>query len=170
LTFILPPQAASAFAVGLHDAEPGVRRQASAGFVKMSTPAEEILPALLEALKDPEWRVRANAAAALAKCALLPANAEAPLVASATASLSGLRRYVAAALGRVDSARSREILRGMRHDPNSGVRTAATQALAHLEPESTQAEATASLAPGDALPPSHEQPAAESGDSIPAAA
>ncbi len=136
---ILPPEAAAAFAAGLHDAEVNVRKHASAGLTRITELSEPAGADLLEAMSDPEILVRMNAAAALAKFASLPPEAE-PLLLTCTASPhTGLRRYAAAALGRIDSANSRQALQGLIHDPNAGVRKTAESALSLLEPPSVPA-------------------------------
>ncbi len=59
---IQPPETAEAFAVGLKDACGDVRMMASAGFMNSTAISEQAIPALVEALGDPEVRVRANCA------------------------------------------------------------------------------------------------------------
>ncbi len=59
---IQPPETAEAFAVGLKDACGDVRRVASAGWMNATAIPEGAIPALVEALGDPEIQVRANCA------------------------------------------------------------------------------------------------------------
>ena len=55
-----------------------IRIMASAGWMKAAAIPEEAIPALVEALRDPELQVRANAANALARLDALPAAADSP--------------------------------------------------------------------------------------------
>jgi HEAT repeat protein len=135
LAMVRPPEALSTFIAGLRDEANEVRIQASGGLMKLEPVTEEIAPALLEALHDPEQRVRANAAAVLARCPKLPPEAEAPLVACTTSELTATRRNAALALRLVDSPTIRECLRRLSNDPNQAVRITAEESLRILEPE-----------------------------------
>jgi HEAT repeat protein len=135
LTRILPAEAASAFAAALQDAELNVRRQASAGICRIAAPSEEIKGDLLEALRDPDLRIKANAATCLANFDSLPSEAEPLLIACTATANPALRRAVAAALGRITSSGSREALRTLARDPTPKVRQIAEKALSNLEPE-----------------------------------
>ena len=64
---IQPPEGAEGFEAGLSDAAAEVRVVASAGWIKAASVPATIGPALVEALRDPEPQVRANAAHALAR-------------------------------------------------------------------------------------------------------
>ena len=59
---IQPPETAEAFTAGLKDACGDVRMVASAGWMNATAITEQAIPALVEALGDPEVRVRANCA------------------------------------------------------------------------------------------------------------
>ena len=59
---IQPPETAEAFAAGIKDACGDVRMVASAGWMNATAISEEAIPALIEALCDPEVQVRANCA------------------------------------------------------------------------------------------------------------
>ena len=67
IAMIQPPETAQAFIAGLKDASGDIRIVASAGWMKAAAIPEEAVPALVEALRDPEVQVRANAAHALAR-------------------------------------------------------------------------------------------------------
>lgn len=69
VAMIQPPEAADAFSAGLHDAEAVVRKVASAGWQKADAIPESAVPALVEALHDPDLQVRANAAHAIGRAA-----------------------------------------------------------------------------------------------------
>ncbi len=69
---IQPPETAEAFAAGLKDACGDVRMMASAGFMNSIAISEQTIPALVEALGDPEVRVRANCAHALGRLDAIP--------------------------------------------------------------------------------------------------
>ena len=62
IAMIQPPETTQAFAAGLKDACGDIRKVASAGWMKAAAIPEEAIPALVEALRDPEVQVRANAA------------------------------------------------------------------------------------------------------------
>ena len=85
---------------------------ASAGWMKAAAIPEEVIPALVEALRDSEVQVRANAAHALARLDALPAVAV-PLLISCTADANdGLRMNAALAL---KLAAGSEVTQAMEH-------------------------------------------------------
>ena len=61
IAMIQPPETTQAFAAGLKDACGDIRMVASAGWMNAAAIPEEAIPALVEALRDPEVQVRANA-------------------------------------------------------------------------------------------------------------
>ena len=77
-----------------------IRMVASAGWMKAAAIPEEAIPALVEALRDPEAQVRANAAHALARLDALPAEAVPLLVECLSDPDDGLRLNAALALRR----------------------------------------------------------------------
>ena len=78
IAMIQPPETTQAFAAGLKDACGDIRRVASAGWMNAAAIPDEAIPALVEALRDPEVQVRANAANALARLDAMPAGHPAP--------------------------------------------------------------------------------------------
>jgi HEAT repeats len=97
---IQPPETTEALTAGLKDACGDVRIVASAGWRNETGISEEAIPALIEALSDPEVRVRANAAHALARLEALP-GAAIPLLIECTADADdALRMNAAIALKR----------------------------------------------------------------------
>jgi len=134
-TDIRPDTAIKALIVGLHDADPAVRKQASAGLFAIDVKDEEIIPALLESLHDPDPRVRANSTKVLARYDSLPSSAETLLIANAMSPNEDLRRATAEALRRFDTVRSRDCLKQLQGDPHDRVREEAIESLELLDPE-----------------------------------
>ena len=98
IAMIQPPETTEALAAGLKDACGDVRKVASAGWMNATAISEEAIPALIEALSDPEVQVRANSAHALARLDAIPAAAI-PLLIECTADANdGLRMNAAMAL------------------------------------------------------------------------
>lgn len=141
LALVQCPEAASAFVAGLTDADPDVRRVASAGWMKAEAIPEEAVPALVEALRDPEVQVRANAANALARLESLPTDAIPLLVACAADPSDGLRMNAAMALERAPAGTADEALRHLLEDPNLRVRLIAAGALLASSPHDERAVA-----------------------------
>ena len=91
IAMIQPPETTAALAAGLKDACGDIRRVASAGWMNATSISEGAIPALVEALRDPEVQVRANCARALARLDVIPAAAI-PLLIDCTADANdGLR-------------------------------------------------------------------------------
>jgi HEAT repeat protein len=134
LALIQPPDAAEVFAAGLRDAEPRVRKVASAGLMKVADLPEEAIPAVAESLRDPDEQVRANAAHLLARLDEVPPAAVPDLIENTTAPGDGLRLNAAAALQRVDDPAARDALRRLLADPNPRVRLVAAGAVAADDP------------------------------------
>ena len=67
IAMIQPPETPQALVAGLKDACGDIRVVASAGWMKAAAIPDEAIPALVDALRDPEIQVRANAAHALAR-------------------------------------------------------------------------------------------------------
>ena len=78
IAMIQPPETAAAFTAGLKDACGDIRMVASAGWMNATAIPEEAIPALVEALRDPEVQVRANAAHALARLDAIPGRGHPP--------------------------------------------------------------------------------------------
>ena len=90
---------------------------------------EEAIPALVEALRDPEIQVRANCAHALARLDAIPAAAI-PLLIECTADANdGLRMNAAMALKLAPAGEVLEVMQRLVADPNSRVRLIAAGSL-----------------------------------------
>jgi HEAT repeat protein len=123
---------------------------ASAGLIKLGACPEEILPDLVETLRDPDLRVRANGVAVFVKLETLPAETETLLVNSVGLPKTALRRLVALALRKFDTATAREALQALTVDPDERVKQIALESLRILEPESTQPDEEKAPIPVDA--------------------
>jgi HEAT repeat protein len=86
---------------------------------------EEAIPALVEALRDPELQVRANAAHALARLDPWPATSFAPLIACTADAHDGLRMNAAMALRLAPAGTVGDAMQHLVADPNSRVRLVA---------------------------------------------
>jgi HEAT repeat protein len=122
-----PPEAAEAFTSGLRDAEPQVRKLASAGWRKAAAVPEEAVPALVEALHDPEIQVRANAAHALGRLDPVPSEAIPLLAECAAHSDAGLRLNAALALQAVPGRAAADALHPLLGDANPRLRLIAAR-------------------------------------------
>ena len=101
--------------------------------------SEEAVPALIEALRDPEVQVRANCAHALARLDEIPAAAI-PLLIECTADANaGLRMNAARALKLAPAEAVIEVMQHLVADPNSRVRRIAASSLLGAEPGNTLA-------------------------------
>ena len=134
IAMIQPPEAGTAFASGLKDADSEIRKMASAGWMKATAIPEEVIPALVEALRDPEVQVRANAAHALARLDALPAAAV-PLLIDCTADANdGLRINAALALKLVTGSEVTQAMEQLITDASLRIRFIAASALLPLSP------------------------------------
>ena len=141
IAMIQPPEATEAFAAGLKDSCGDIRRVASAGWMNATVISEEAVPALIEALRDPEVQVRANCAHALARLDEIPAAAI-PLLIECTADANaGLRMNAARALKLAPAEAVIEVMQHLVADPNSRVRLIAASSLLVAEPGNTLAGA-----------------------------
>jgi HEAT repeat protein len=122
-----PPESVEAFASGLRDAEPQIRKLASAGWMKVVAVPEEAIPALIEGLHDPEVQVRANVAFVLGRLDPLPEEAVPLLVEYVTHTDTGLRLNVALALQGVPGRVSGDALHTLLDDPNPRLRLIAAR-------------------------------------------
>lgn len=122
-----PPEAVVAFASGLRDAEPQIRKLASAGWTKAGAVPEQAIKVLIEALHDPEVQVRANVAYVLGRLDPIPEEAVPLLAECATHSDAGLRRNVAIALQAVPGRAAVSALHTFLDDPNPRLRLIAAR-------------------------------------------
>jgi HEAT repeat protein len=149
IAMIQPPETSQAFAVGLKDACADIRTVASAGWMNAAAISEQAVPALIEALRDPEVQVRANAANALARLDAIPAAAI-PLLIECTADAhNGLRMNAAMALKLAPAGAVAEVMHHLVADPNSRVRLIAASSLLSEESSDTTAGAVLVDALGD---------------------
>jgi HEAT repeat protein len=148
IAMIQPAETTEAIAAGLRDACADVRRVASAGWMKATDIPDAAIPALVEALADPEVQVRANCAHALARLEVIPARAIPLLIECAADANVGLRMNAANALRLAPAGAVIEIMQQLVADPNSRIRLIAAGSLLFSEPDHTQAGAVlvASLA------------------------
>ena len=103
--------------------------------------SEDAIPALVEALRDPEVQVRANCAHALARLDVIPAAAI-PLLIECTADANdGLRMNAARALKLAPADAVINVMQRLVADPNSRVRLIAASSLLVAEPGNTLAGA-----------------------------
>ena len=138
---IQPPETAEAFAAGLNDACGDVRMLASAGWMNAAAIGEEAIPALVEALADPEVRVRANCAHALARLDTVPAAAIPLLVECTLDADDGLRINAAMALSGAPADMVAEVMQRLVADSNSRVRLIAASSLLSAESSNPSAGA-----------------------------
>jgi HEAT repeat protein len=149
---IQPFEMAEAFVVGLKDACPDVRLVASAGWMNATAIPEGAIPALVEALGDPEIQVRANCAHALARLDAIPAAAI-PLLIECTADADdGLRLNAAMALKLAPAGEVLEVMQRLVADPNSRVRLIAAGSLLSADASNPVAGAVLNEALGDPAP------------------
>lgn len=118
-------------ALATGDADPDVRRVAS-GALGLVPPdgADEVLPALLAALRDPAWTVREEAATTLAK--LQPSAALEALLAAMDDDFWQVRLRTVRALGRLRDARALPALQRALGHPAGNLRRESAIALGEL--------------------------------------
>jgi HEAT repeat protein len=149
---IQPPQAVAAFLAGLKDAQPEVRKLASAGLIKVAEMPPEVTPALVEALRDPEAQVRANAARVLSRLPELPAESLAPLIDCASDLDDKVRLSAVLALRSAPPARLRDAFAHLLADPNPRLRLLAAGSLLDADPTDPEAAAALVQALADPAP------------------
>jgi HEAT repeat protein len=132
IAMIQPPEAATAFASGLKDADGEIRKMASAGWMKAAAIPEHVIPALIETLRDPEVQVRANAAHALARLDALPAAAIPLLIVCTADANDGLRMNAALALKLAVGVAVTEAMERLLEDASLRIRFIAASALLPL--------------------------------------
>jgi HEAT repeat protein len=114
---------------------------ASAGWMNATAISDQAIPALIEALGDPEIQVRANSANALARLEAIP-DAAIPLLIECTAdSNDGLRMNAATALRLAPAGAVAEVMQHLIEDPNSRVRLIAAGCLLSAESSNLSAGA-----------------------------
>jgi HEAT repeat protein len=139
IAMIQPPETTAALAAGLKDACGDIRRVASAGWMNAPAISEDAIPALVEALRDPEVQVRANCAHALARLDVIPVAAI-PLLIDCTADANdGLRLNAAQALKLAPGGAVINVMQHLLADPNSRVRLIAASSLLVADPGNTLA-------------------------------
>src|SRR5262249_14158668 len=143
LALIQPPEAVSAFVDGLADAEPEVRKLASAGLLKAAIPYEA-LPPIIAALRDHEPQVRANAARVLSRLKEVPDEAVPPLRESLGDADDSVRLPAALALEGASRALTAAAFAALLTDANPRLRLAAAGWF--LEEDPAHPEAGAALA------------------------
>ena len=116
---IQPPETAKALPAGLKDACGDVRMLASAGWMNAAAIGEQAIPDLVEALGDPEVRVRANCAHALARLDTIPAAAIPLLVECTLDADDGLRTNAAMALSLAPAGMVAEVMHRFVADSSS---------------------------------------------------
>jgi HEAT repeat protein len=134
LAIAQPPESMEAFASGLRDAEPQIRKLASAGWRKAAAVPEEAIPALIEALHDPEIQVRANVAHALGRLEPVPAEAIPLLAECVVHPDAGLRLNAALALQGVPGREVSDVLYPLLNDPNHRLRLVAARRILADDP------------------------------------
>ncbi len=145
IALIQPPEATEAFLAGLRSAQPQIRRLAAAGLIKMPDISAEMVPALVEALCDPEVLVRANAARVLAAMETLPPEAIEPLIACAADANPALRTNAALSLRQAPASAVAEVFAHLLADQNSRVRLIAAAYLLVSDAPGDAAEVMASV-------------------------
>ncbi|QVL33928.1 HEAT repeat domain-containing protein [Telmatocola sphagniphila] len=152
IVMIQPPEALEAFAAGLTDPSPDIRKLASAGWMKMPVLPAEVIPELIEALGDPENQVRANAAHALGRLEKLPEESVERLIECASDPDDGLRLGVAIALQASRSSSSRATLGQLLKDTNPKIRLIAAGALLAQDVDSEEGKAVLAESLEDPVP------------------
>jgi HEAT repeat protein len=123
---------------------------ASAGWRKAAAVPEEAVPALVEALHDPEVQVRANAAHALGRLDPVPAEAIPLLGECAAHPDAGLRLNAALALQGVPGRAAADALHPLLDDPSPRLRLIAARRI--LAEDAADAGAVAAVADALAAP------------------
>ena len=141
IAMIQPPETTEAFAAGLKDACGDIRMVASAGWMNATAIPEEAIPALVEALRDPEVQVRANCRARPGPARRHPGRGHP----AAHRVYGRCQRRPADERG--DGAQAGpagavvEVMQHLVADPNSRIRLIAASSLLSAEPGNTKAGA-----------------------------
>jgi HEAT repeat protein len=113
---------------------------------------EQAIPALIEALDDPEVRVRANCAHALGRLDAIPAAAIPQLVECSLDADDGLRINAAMALKLAPAGVVADVMQRLVADPNSRVRLIAASSLLSADSSNSSADAVLAEALEDPAP------------------
>ena len=155
LVMIQPPEVVPALAGGLKDASGDMRKVASAGLGEGGGGAAGGRADLVDALRDPEVQVRANAAHALARLDALPVEAVPALIEAASDARDDLRMNAALALGKAPPARTAAVFAQLIEDPNPRIRLIAARSVLSQDAADAGAVAVVKAAldgPGDQGP------------------
>jgi HEAT repeat protein len=106
----------------------------------------EVVPGLTDALRDPEVQVRANAAHALARLDVLPADSVAALIDCASYPRDDLRMNATLALCKASAGRASEVFAQRIGDPNPRIRLIAARFLLTQDPGNAEATAVVTAA------------------------
>ena len=109
--------------------------------MKAAAIPEEVIPALVEVLRDTEPQVRANAANALARLDVLPAEAIPLLIACTSDPSDGLRMNAAMALKVAAPGAVGDVMRHLVGDVNLRIRLIAASCLLPADPGNAEAGA-----------------------------
>jgi HEAT repeat protein len=143
ITMIQPPEALLAFRAGLKDAQAENRMVASAGLLMAGEIPPDVIPEVVEALRDPEIQVQANAARVLGRLDHLPRSAIEPLIECAVGLDDGLRLNATLALRLAPPNAVSVVFHQLLTDSNQRIRLIATGYL--LDADSTDVQAAAVL-------------------------
>jgi HEAT repeat protein len=152
IAMIRPPEILEAFSLGLRDANGEIRKVASGGWIRAESIPEAVVPLLIEALRDPETPVRANAARVLARLDSLPSDAIAPLVACTADANDALRMYAAIALKTARVAAALEAMEHLLEDANVRIALIAAGSRLCADPDNARARAVVTEALSDSAP------------------
>jgi HEAT repeat protein len=131
---IQPPESAAVFRAGLHDADPDVRKLASAGLILVAELPDEVVPELIESLHDPEARVRSNAARVLLRIDPLPPAAVTALKDCTHDADAGMRLNAARVLRNATPDEVKEEFIRLLEDDNPRLRLLAASSLLAADP------------------------------------
>lgn len=142
VVFIQGPEAFAGFMLGQRDDDPSIRVLASAGWRKAHAIPEQAIPLLIQALHDPEYRVRANVAHALGRVDPLPEAAVAPLMECVRDPHDEVRIHAAVALRAAPSSSALAVaLNHLLHDPHPRVRLLAAARMIGDDPLNAEVQA-----------------------------
>ncbi|MBY0526432.1 MAG: HEAT repeat domain-containing protein [Gemmataceae bacterium] len=139
IAIIQPAEATAAFIGGLKSSQPEIRKLAMAGFVKATELCPEAIPDLVEALRDPEVQVRANAARVLSRLDPVPAEAVPALIECASDGNDSLRVNAALALRSASPGLVHDLFEHLLTDPNPRLQLIAAGFLIGAEADSAAA-------------------------------
>jgi HEAT repeat protein len=152
LVMIQPPEAKEGFTLGLIDPVPEVRLVASAGWIKAASVPSDVVPALIQALRDPETHVRANVAFALGRLDALPSEAVPALRECAADPNDGLRLNASVTLQLAPIGVVSDLMSHLLNDSNVRIRLVAARAILVQIPQDPLATAVVLAACNDPSP------------------